>query len=125
MTANRLLFPRHVRLLKAAQFRAVFRQGCRARSGALRARLRPNGRPQARLGLAIGRKAVRRAVARNRVRRQVRESFRRHQRQLAGLDIVVSLHQPGVRASDDLWAQLTALWRKVVLAAEERGKWKG
>lgn len=125
MTANRLLFPRRARLLKAEEFRAVFKQRRWAGTGALRARLRPNGRTHARLGLAIGRKALRRAVDRNRVRRQVRESFRLNQRRLSGLDIVVSMHQPGLRTTNELWPQLPELWKKVVLAAQERGKWKG
>lgn len=48
-----------------------------------------NGLAHSRLGLAISRKIARSAVARNRIKRIVRESFRHHQAQLVGLDIVV------------------------------------
>ena len=125
MIAERLFFPRGARLLKADQFRAVFRHGRRAGLAALRARLRPNGRPRARLGLAIGRKAIRRAAGRNRVRRQVRESFRLNQRQLAGLDIVVSLNPRRGRRTGDLWQQLPEFWNEVARSARKGGKWKG
>jgi ribonuclease P protein component len=50
---------------------------------------RPNGLSYPRLGLAIGRKVVHAAVTRNRLKRLIRESFRRHQRTLGHLDIVV------------------------------------
>lgn len=125
MLAQRLFFPRSARLLQASEFRAVFRHGRRARSGALHARLRPNGRPRGRLGLAIGRKAIRRAAGRNRVRRQVRESFRLNQRQLAGLDIVVSLNPRRDRKAGDLWQQLPEFWNEVARAARKGGEWKG
>ena len=124
MTPERLPFPRDARLLKAAEFRAVFRTGRRARAGLLHARLRPNGEGRARLGLAVSRKAARNAVVRNRVRRQLRESFRINQHGLAGLDVVVSLSRPSAGGAIDLRADLPNLWREVVRAAEAEGKWK-
>lgn len=122
MTPQRLHFPREARLLKASEFRAVFRAGRRARAGPLRARLRPNGRTRGRLGLAVSLKATRRAVVRNRVRRQLRESFRVNQRRLAGLDVVVSLSRPTAGGTIDLRPQLPRLWSEVARAAE--GAWK-
>lgn len=124
MTPERLRFPRDARLLKAPEFRAVFRKGRRARAGLLHARLRPNGMRRARLGLAVSRKAARNAVVRNRVRRQLRESFRIRQHGLAGLDVVVSLSRPSAGGAVDLRADLPNLWREVVRAAEAEGKWK-
>ena len=53
----------------------------------------------ARLGLAISKKHCRKATARNRIKRATRESFRHHQRQLAGLDIVV-INQPAAALAD-------------------------
>ena len=124
MTVKRLNYPRDARLLKASEFRAVFRTGRRARSGPLHARLRRNGRQRGRLGLAVSRRAARNAVIRNRVRRQLRESFRVNQRRLAGLDIVVSLSRPPAGGRIDLRPQLPRLWSEVVRVAETEGEWK-
>ena len=124
MNGNRLLFPRDARLLKAAEFRGVFRRGRRAQTGPLRARMRPNGGGRGRLGLAIGRKAMRRAVTRNRIRRQIRESFRLRQHELAGLDIVVSVTPASPRATTDLWQQLPRFWKEVARKARTGAEWK-
>ena len=124
MTPERLRFPRDARLLKATDFRAVFRTGRRARAGLLHARIRPNGKGRARLGLAVSLKATRKAVIRNRIRRQLRESFRVNQHRLEGLDIVVSLSRPPAGGAIDLRPRLPRLWSEVVRAAEAEGKWK-
>lgn len=124
MTPERLRFPREARLLKATEFRAVFRTGRRARAGLLHARLRPNGKERGRLGLAVSLKAARKAVVRNRVRRQLRESFRVNQHRLAGLDIVVSLSRSYPGGAIDLRPRLPRLWDEVVRAAGAEGKWK-
>jgi ribonuclease P protein component len=52
-----------------------------------------NGEQAARLGLAISKKHCKLSVGRNRLKRLIRESFRHHQTELQGLDIVV-LNQP-------------------------------
>ena len=124
MTPERLRFPREARLLKASEFRAVFRAGRRARAGLLYARLRPNGKGRARLGLAVSLKATRTAVVRNRVRRQLRESFRINQHRLIGLDVVVNLSRPSAGGAIDLRPRLPCLWSEVVRSAEAEGKWK-
>lgn len=48
-----------------------------------------------RLGLAVARRHVRCAVHRNRLKRLIRESFRRHQHELGGMDLVVIVRQCG------------------------------
>ena len=123
MKKSPMKFPREARLLKAPQFRAVFRGGRRAQTGPLRARLRENGLEHSRLGLAISRKAAGSAVGRNRVRRQVKESFRRHQHRLAGLDIVVSLYPSSDRGGKSLWPQLPSLWKAVARVHGRERKW--
>jgi ribonuclease P protein component len=52
----------------------------------------------ARLGLVVSKKHLKRAVDRNRFKRVVRESFRHHQEQLKGLDIVVLARNGAIRA---------------------------
>lgn len=118
--AERLTFPRDLRLLTAEQYRQVFRRGGRAAAGPLRARMVGNGRGHGRLGLAIGVKAAGGAVARNRIRRQVRESFRVHQHELAGLDIVVGLPRFARGSRQSPGRALPRLWGAVVRRAEAR-----
>jgi ribonuclease P protein component len=71
----------------------------------------PNGLSYPRLGLAISKKAVSRAVARNRIKRIIRESFRRHQGDMAGWDIVVMAKMSAATTTRQaLRAELEAYW---------------
>jgi len=83
-------FPRHIRLLSSREFQAVFRDKS-SRSSDQRWTLlaRPNTLENARLGMAISKRVLKNAVDRNRIKRIVRESFRCHQQELGGLDIIV------------------------------------
>lgn len=65
------------------------------------------------MGLAISKKHCRLAVSRNRIKRLVRESFRRHQQELAGIDVVV-LNQPETHKASNaqLLASLEKHWQK-------------
>ncbi|MBT8099815.1 MAG: ribonuclease P protein component, partial [Gammaproteobacteria bacterium] len=77
------------RLLDAAAFGRVFEKATRSRDKCFTVLCRSNDREAARLGLAISKKQCKKASARNRLKRLIRESFRHHQQELAGLDIVV------------------------------------
>jgi ribonuclease P protein component len=108
-------FPRQVRLLKPAQFKAVFddapfRASCRE----LLALARPNGLDHARLGIVVGKKNCRLATRRNRAKRQIRESFRQNQGALAGLDIVL-LARRGIDELDNsaMTQHLGRLWNRL------------
>ena len=83
-------FGKHLRLLTASQYKAVF-DAVEFRAGGKQFLLlaRHNHCDHARLGLVIAKKHVRTAVARNQIKRVIRESFRIHQHELAGLDIIV------------------------------------
>ena len=67
----------------------------------------------ARLGLAISKKHCRQATGRNRIKRIVRESFRQHQAELAGLDIVV-INQPAAKgaANRQLFDSMSTHWQR-------------
>ena len=65
-------FPRQNRLLRPAEFRAVFERATRAGDGLLTVLARPNGLPHGRLGLAVGRRKIALATRRNTVKRVVR-----------------------------------------------------
>ena len=68
---------------------------------------------RARLGLAISKKHCRKATGRNAIKRIVRESFRQHQEDLAGLDVVV-MNQPAaaVATRPQLFDSLASHWRR-------------
>lgn len=112
-------FGRSQRLLKPGEFKRVFEKAIRTGNGSILVLGRANGLTYARLGLGISKKHLRSAVARNRVKRQVRESFRQHQDELAGLDIIV-LSRPGLAGipNAELRATLERQWRTLVNRCE-------
>lgn len=74
-----------------------------------------------RLGLVVAKKKVRRAHERNRLKRLSRESFRLHQHQLCGLDIVI-LPKSGSDTLDNtvLQQQLHQTWLKLIRLFEKQ-----
>ena len=108
-------FGREKRLLTPRQFKAVFDSP----SGKLPGRnvlllVRENQQPHARIGLVIGKKSVKLSVERNRIKRQLRETFRLHQMELTGWDIVV-IARKGLADLDnaELAKQFAKLWRRL------------
>jgi len=108
-------FRKRQRLLDSAAYSRVFKKARRSRDKCFTVLARPNGDADARLGLAISKKHCRKASARNRIKRMVRESFRLHQAELEGLDIVV-LNQPaaGLASNRELLESLEAHWKRCV-----------
>jgi ribonuclease P protein component len=85
----RLDLPRETRLVRRAEYDAVYREGRRRSSREFTIFVRPNGLEVSRFGWSI-KKALGNAVRRNRIRRRLREIFRLHRREIAtGWDIVV------------------------------------
>jgi ribonuclease P protein component len=80
--------------LAAADVGLALKSGRRFRGARFSLYGRPNAAGVARIALVVPKKLVPRAVDRNRIRRVARETFRRHQEQLVGLDLVVRLVQP-------------------------------
>ncbi|MDH3451458.1 MAG: ribonuclease P protein component [Gammaproteobacteria bacterium] len=113
-------FARKRRLLKAADYRAVFVAGhaCSSEYFTLLGRL--NEQSVGRVGLAVAKRRIARATRRNAVKRIVRESFRHHQHELAALDIVVIAntaaeigdHKRVRKSLDAQWAKLAKLVRR-------------
>src|SRR5258707_2213966 len=91
-TSNRVSqsFPRDARLLKHADFQAVYRQGRKHFSGNMIAFYRETGDSSGpRVGFTVG-KVLGGAVERNRIRRRMRAAVRRHLTELAQpLDLVL------------------------------------
>ena len=60
-----------------------------------------NSKSHARLGMAVPKRQLKRAVDRNRIKRLIRESFRKHQAQLQGLDVVVLVRHGIVKLDNE------------------------
>jgi ribonuclease P protein component len=99
---KRLRFTPPVRLNQADQYARVFRQPIRCSGPYCVLLARKNGLHHARLGLAISKKRAAKAVTRNTLKRIIRESFRHHQQQLQGLDLVVMAKSEASRANKPL-----------------------
>jgi ribonuclease P protein component len=112
-------FPRDARLLKHADFQAVYKNGRKHFSGNMTAFYRQTDRDSGpRVGFTVG-KVLGGAVARNRIRRRMRASVQQHLRELAApLDLV--LH-PRKSVLTLKFAQLDAEIAQV-FAAVQRGK---
>lgn len=108
-------FARPQRLLRPAEFKQVFACPCKISDKHLTLLCRRNDLPQARLGLVIAKRHIKTAVARNRVKRLSRESFRRHQAELAGLDIVVLARTSAAQLTNhELFRVLDTLWQGLI-----------
>jgi len=110
---NALTFPSSSRILRSADFRAVYDHGFRVTSPFFAAfcRQREGEGDSARLGLTVPR-AIGGAVVRNRIKRRLREIFRANRTQIAPCwDIVVN---PRRAALDAPFTDLTRAFGKVI-----------
>lgn len=108
-------FPPALRLLRPAEFQAVF-DGAQYKVGEAGFLLlaRANACGHARLGLVIAKKKVRRAVDRNRLKRIVRNSFRLHQADLPATDVIFMARQDlAQRPAPELHAALGQAWKRL------------
>jgi ribonuclease P protein component len=81
--------PRECRVVRRAEYDAVYREGRRRSSREFTIFIRPNGLDLSRFGWSI-KKALGGAVQRNRIRRRLREILRLHRQEIApGWDIVI------------------------------------
>ena len=77
--------------------------------------VRQNQLENARLGMAISKRVLKKAVDRNRIKRIVRESFRCHQQELSGLDIVVMCrNEVKQMANGELFESLSTHWQRII-----------
>ena len=108
-------FAKPLRLLNAAQYRAVFDSApVRAAQPQFLILARPNDLGHPRLGLVIAKKHVRNATDRNRIKRIARETFRLQQHQLFPLDAVVLARAGAGELDKDALAKIfNKLWRKL------------
>ena len=107
---------KHVRLLKAADYKYVFDDPVRSSDRYFTILARPNNLLTARLGMAFSKKKVKLSVARNRLKRISRESFRLSQLGqnkfsadyvvLAGAQCVEATNQQLFNSLENHWLQL-------------------
>lgn len=103
------------RLTSAHQYDAVFARPKRQSDRLFTILSRTSDKPYGRLGLAVSKRVDKKAVGRNRIKRLVRESFRHHQEQLKGLDLVVIARAGAQQAENKaLRSSLARLWQLVV-----------
>lgn len=122
-------FAKTSRLLNANDYKQVFDNArLKVSTPELLFLAHPNTLSHPRLGLVIAKKHVKLSVGRNRIKRVVRESFRLHQTELSGLDIVV-LARKGLATLDkqqlhlccqQLWQQLQKRVEKQQRQAEQQ-----
>ena len=107
----RLGFPRPCRLLRRAEYDAVYKEGRRRAGRELTVFLCLNGLDFSRFGWSV-KKALGTAVRRNRIRRRIREIVRLHRQEIApGWDIVI--HPRSSAAIADFGALTDELLRLV------------
>jgi ribonuclease P protein component len=110
-----LSFPRSARLLDAASFTPVFREGHRLPSRWFTVIWRRRDHAGARLGLALAKRQIRQAHDRNRLKRLLRETFRLQRATLPDVDLVF-MARPAA-CSVDLAAlrnDLAGLYRQLI-----------
>lgn len=122
--ALRLQFSRSHRLLSSGDFQQVFdANDFRVSKRHFLILIRCSEEDTPRLGMVMSRKKVRFAVDRNRCKRIVRESFRTHQEQLKGCELIF-LARPGLGElpSKELHKQLERQWNIVARKQQEQQK---
>ncbi len=108
-------FERPARLLKRAQFDAVFASRLRQTSRFFVAHICENPVGHPRLGFAISARSTPTAVERNRIKRRMREAFRRQFAQLSAIDIVIRSN-PGTAAIEKsiMHTDIQKLWNRLI-----------
>jgi ribonuclease P protein component len=108
-------FPRSARLLTAADYACVFKKNQRFSDHYWTILVHTDKRIPSKLGLAIAKKRAKRAVDRNKIKRIARESFRTHQHQFIGLQLVVMNRDAATSEStSQLRQSMDSLCRKII-----------
>ena len=117
-------FSKNSRLLKAADYKAVF-DGAQFNVSCRRFLVLAvsNGLSRSRLGLVVAKKNIPGAVQRNRIKRHVRESFRRSSGLTRPLDLVVLVRKDADKLNgSQLSQQINALFQDLNIKLKEAPK---
>jgi len=108
-------FGKQLRLGKSGEFTRVFQNGRRATDKFFKVIAVQGNSEYPRLGMVVAKRHIPRAVNRNRVKRIIRESFRSHQDQLRGLDVVVMACEGCAKQPNpELFVSLEKHWRQII-----------
>lgn len=101
------------RLTKADEFSSVFSLGRSIHSRYLQMVIHHNTISYARMGLVVSKRVARQAVKRNYMKRVIREYFRRHEKELSNIDLIVRVKRPfGWVDRETIAKELCKLWSK-------------
>jgi ribonuclease P protein component len=107
-------FGKQFRLDKAGEFTRVFQNGRRSTDKFFKVIAVQGNSKNPRLGMVVAKRHLSNAVNRNRVKRIIRESFRTHQDQLKGLDVVVMAREDCANQSNpELFVSLRKHWSRI------------
>ena len=127
MANQNFRFAKQLRLLSPADYKAVFdKNQFKASNASFLVLAKPNGESCPRLGLVVAKRHIKTAVQRNRIKRNLRETFRTHQSELAGLDIVVLVRSGAdTMPNAEIQQQVLKLWHKVLRKQQNSRKATG
>jgi ribonuclease P protein component len=110
-----LPFSSRQRIRASAEFDSVYKNGRRSGDAYFGVAFRPNRLGGPRLGMSVGVRTLGSSVARNRLRRLIRESFRQRQRELPGVDVVITARAAAKgAATEELRKSLETHWQNLI-----------
>ena len=120
-------FGRHQKLLKGAQFKAVFDRRISVHGRYFSLHVAGSALSHARLGVSVSRRVSKKAVERNRIKRQIRESFRANQLALSSAGcsvdcVVVSKAGGAEQPNRILKKDMDSLWDRASRKCESYQK---
>jgi ribonuclease P protein component len=110
-------FPRNNRLVIQAEYQSLFKKAHKISHRFLKILFKKNNCLYGRLGLIVAKRVAKKAVTRNQIKRVIRESFRHHQEQLIGMDIIVIAREPCDKLNKHILREgIDQLWEKLLIS---------
>lgn len=108
--------PQHLKIKTDSQFSTIFTKGKKIKSECCAIFFYPNNLPYPRIGIIVAKKNINKAVRRNSCRRVVRESFRYHQQDFVGVDIIINIYRSANNLTKkQLRTCIEEQWQKLIM----------